>query len=62
MHTNKLGVIEAIGFYLEKAGYKDSQIKLLNKFAIKYDFYLTHQMKEPKITALNIPSVLINTC
>jgi predicted transcriptional regulator of viral defense system len=38
---------QAIGFYLEKAGnYQPSQIKLLKKFEIKYDFYLTHDMKE----------------
>lgn len=38
---------QAIGFYLEKSGvYKDSQIRLLKKFDFKYDFYLTHQMKE----------------
>jgi len=38
---------QAIGFYLERSGYyKDSQILLLKKFDLKYDFYLTHQMKE----------------
>ncbi len=38
---------QVIGFYLEKSGrYKESQIKLLEKFEIKHAFYLTHQMKE----------------
>jgi len=37
---------QAIGFYLEKAGYKLEQIELLKKFEIKYDFYLTRQIKE----------------
>lgn len=35
---------QAIGFYLEKAGYKQSHIDLLKKFEIKYDFYLAHQI------------------
>ena len=35
---------QAIGFYLEKAGvYSESQIKIIEKFQRKYDFYLTHQ-------------------
>lgn len=38
---------QAIGFYLERSGvYKESQIKLLNKFDIKYNFYLAHNMKD----------------
>lgn len=38
---------QAIGFYLEKAGvYKKAQIDLMDQFEKKYDFYLTHQMKE----------------
>lgn len=37
---------QAIGFYLEKSGkYKESQIKLLERFEIKCNFYLTYQMK-----------------
>ncbi|MHC4739794.1 MAG: type IV toxin-antitoxin system AbiEi family antitoxin domain-containing protein [Planctomycetota bacterium] len=56
--TNKLAAIlkkinyiypyhQAIGFYLEKAGvYNKSQLDLMQKFEIKYDFYLMHQMKE----------------
>lgn len=37
---------QLIGFYLEKAGYKVDILKLLKQFEIKYDFYLTYQMKE----------------
>ncbi|MFH1549099.1 MAG: hypothetical protein ABIH04_00930, partial [Planctomycetota bacterium] len=37
---------QAIGLYLEKAGYKESSINLLRKFEMKYDFYLTYEMKE----------------
>ncbi len=37
---------QVIGFYLEKARvYKESQINLMQKFDMSYDFYLTHQMK-----------------
>ncbi len=38
---------QSIGFYIAKAGvYKDSFIRLFNKFEMKYDFYLTYQMKD----------------
>jgi predicted transcriptional regulator of viral defense system len=37
---------QAIAFYLERAGYKESSIRLLRKFDMKYDFYLIHDMKE----------------
>ncbi len=38
---------QAIGFYLEKAAnYRESQIALMEQFEIKYNFYLTHQMKD----------------
>jgi predicted transcriptional regulator of viral defense system len=38
---------QAIGFYLQRAGvYKESQVQLLKKFDFKYDFYITHQIKE----------------
>lgn len=47
----KLGYIypyhQAIGFYLQKAGvYRETQIRLLKKFEFKFDFYITHQLKE----------------
>jgi hypothetical protein len=37
---------QVIGFYLEKAGYRESQINLLRKKDIQYDFYLTYNMGE----------------
>jgi hypothetical protein len=36
---------QAIGFYLERTGeYRESLIELLDRFEIKYDFYLIHNM------------------
>jgi len=35
---------QAIGFYLEKSGYKASQLDLLRKFPMSFDFYLTYEM------------------
>lgn len=38
---------QAVGFYLEKAGvYTQSQLYLLGRFEMKYDFYLVHEMKD----------------
>jgi len=37
---------QVIGFYLERAGYKSSQLDLLRRFPMEFDFYLTHGMKE----------------
>jgi predicted transcriptional regulator of viral defense system len=37
---------QAIGFYLERAGYKSSLTDLLRKIPMKFDFYLTHQKGE----------------
>jgi predicted transcriptional regulator of viral defense system len=37
---------QAIGYYLQRAGYEESQLRLLRKIEIRYDFYLAHQMKE----------------
>jgi len=37
---------QAIGFYLENAGYKPSSLDLLRRFPMEYDFYLTNQMGE----------------
>lgn len=35
---------QAIGFYLERAGYKDSLLDLLRRFPKEFDFYLSYQM------------------
>lgn len=36
---------QAIGFYLERAGYAENVLRLMDNFPQKYDFYLTHNMK-----------------
>ena len=38
---------QAIGFYLERAGYKDTQLGLLRK-PMQFDFYLSHQMGQTR--------------
>jgi predicted transcriptional regulator of viral defense system len=35
---------QAIGFYLERAGYKSSAIDLLREIPMEFDFYLAHKM------------------
>jgi hypothetical protein len=37
---------QVIGFYLERAGYKNTVLQLLRNFPIEYDFYLAHQLGE----------------
>ena len=37
---------QAIGFYLERAGYKPELVSLLRRFAMDLDFYLAHAMGE----------------
>ena len=39
---------QAIGFYLERAGYRASTLDLLHRFPMKLDFYLTHGMAETR--------------
>jgi predicted transcriptional regulator of viral defense system len=41
---------QAIGFYLDKAGYQESQINLLKEQEIKYNFYLAYQMIETEFS------------
>ena len=35
---------QAIGFYLERAGYRASSLDLMRRFPMEFDFYLTHAM------------------
>ncbi|MBW8467874.1 MAG: hypothetical protein K0M67_06400 [Thiobacillus sp.] len=35
---------QAIGFYLERAGYRASTLDLMRRFPMEFDFYLTHEM------------------
>ena len=37
---------QAIGFYLERAGYRSSSLDLFRKIPRKFDFYLEHSLKE----------------
>lgn len=37
---------QAIGFYLEQAGYKESQLKLVENIEMKYEFYITYGIKD----------------
>lgn len=41
---------QLIGFYLEKAGYSEDILNLLNQFEIKYNFYLTYQMRDKQFS------------
>jgi len=41
---------QAIGFYLEQAGYSEDQLKLVEKVGIKYNFYLTYKIKEKEFS------------
>jgi len=38
---------QAIGFYMERAGYDKRSLKVLEDFPIEYDFYLQHAMRSP---------------
>jgi len=37
---------QAIGYYMERAGYKSTFLDLLRRFPMEYDFYLANQMGE----------------
>lgn len=37
---------QAVGFYLERAGYKQSLLKLFKDMGLEYDFYITYNVKE----------------
>jgi hypothetical protein len=38
---------QAIGFYMERAGFRPSQIELLDEFKIEFNFYLDYGLKNP---------------
>lgn len=37
---------QAIGYYMEKAGYKSTLLDLIRRFPMEYDFYLANQLGE----------------
>lgn len=39
---------QSIGYYLERAGYRSSQLDLLRRSPMEYDFYLDHGMQDTK--------------
>ena len=54
---------QVIGFYLDKAGYQENRTKLLQRENLKYDFYLTHEMKDVKYSKkwrLFYPKAIVN--
>jgi predicted transcriptional regulator of viral defense system len=38
---------QAIGLYMQKAGFNEKDMAMLKKFGMKYDFYLDYEMKNP---------------
>lgn len=38
---------QAVGFYMERAGYKSSQVDRLRALGLGFDFYLAHGIREP---------------
>lgn len=50
MYIQKLKYIypyhQAIGFYLELAGYNDTALKLMSNIPVEHDFYLTYNIIE----------------
>lgn len=39
---------QAIGYYLERAGYKSSQLDIVRRLPMENDFYLSHEMGETR--------------
>lgn len=39
---------QAIGFYMERAGYDEAKLSRLRDLGLKWDFYLTHQIADPE--------------
>jgi hypothetical protein len=55
---------QAIGFYLEHAGYRPEQLDLLRSFPQEFDFYLAHNAKPlayVKAWRLHVPRSLLNS-
>lgn len=50
MYLQKLKYIypyhQAVGFYLERAGYNETALKIMESIPIKHDFYLTYSIPE----------------
>ncbi len=42
---------QAIGFLMERARYNDKRYAMLNELGLKFDFYLSHGMKEPEYSS-----------
>ena len=50
---------QAVGYYLQRADYKPSQIELVRRLPREQDFYLTHEMNDTRYDSdwrLHIPS------
>jgi len=39
---------QAIGYYMERAGYEPSQLRQLRELGFKHDFYLAHRIQHPE--------------
>lgn len=39
---------QAIGFYMQRAGYEESRWRRVQELGVKYDFYLAHGLHEPE--------------
>ncbi|MBV8518794.1 MAG: hypothetical protein JO197_15470 [Acidobacteria bacterium] len=42
---------QAIGFYLQRAGYEESRWRRLKDLGLKFDFYLAHGLRDPEYDA-----------
>ena len=41
---------QTIGFYMDRSGYKETDLRLLEEFNIQYNFYLTYQIVEKQFS------------